>query len=227
MQIIAHRGDSGIEPENTIRSLKRVKESGVNFVEFDIRRSKDGELVVFHDFTLKRLFGINKLISNLTLSELREISVGREIPTLYEALSAIDCNVNLDIKVYGSEKEILEKIKDFPFKVLITSWNPWVLKKIRTLDRNISLGPIVGYKFRIFLPIVVALLKRQNVSSITIKKEFITEQMVTGFHNRGWKVLAFTVNGELEFQRLKNLGIDGVFTDYPELIIKYDQDRSL
>ena len=74
MIIIGHRGASGLEPENTIRSFKKAEELGVDMIEMDVRQSKDGELVVIHDRTLKRLFGVRKAVADLTVSELQEIS---------------------------------------------------------------------------------------------------------------------------------------------------------
>jgi glycerophosphoryl diester phosphodiesterase len=227
MLIIGHRGASGFEPENTIRSFQKSIEAGLNMVEFDIRRSKDGELVVFHDFTLKRLFGINKMISGLTLSQLQEISVNRLIPTLDEALASVNSDIDLDVKVYGEEERILSKIKNFPHKVLITSWNPFVLKKIRALDRNIPLGPVVGFQYRFFLPIVISLLININIYSITIGSELVNTKSMESFRKLGWKVFPFPVNDEKEFRRLRNLGVAGVFTDHSELIKQYEQSASI
>jgi glycerophosphoryl diester phosphodiesterase len=228
MLIIGHRGESGVEPENTIRSLKRSEEADADMTELDIRRSKDGELVVFHDHSLKRLFGLRKSVASLTLDELKEISKNREIPTLDEVLSTIGTDLVLDVKVYGIEKQLLVKIKNFPHKVLITSWNPLVLKKIRALDRNIPLGPVFGIKGTLFLlPILIRFLRKLNIYSITIIPQFVNPATMKRFRQIGWKVLPYSINDEKEFRRLEQLGVDGVFTDYPELIKQYEQSQSI
>src|SRR6266478_2819603 len=96
MMIIAHRGASSLEPENTIRSFKKAEEIGVDMIELDVRRSKDGILVISHDPDLLRLFGDPRLIKELSLSEIKRISsmIDREIPTLDEVFQNIHTDLN-------------------------------------------------------------------------------------------------------------------------------------
>ena len=107
MLIIGHRGAAGLEPENTIRSFLKAAELKVDMIEMDLRESKDGQVIIFHDHILQRLFGINKAVKHLTVAELKEISVAREIPTLDEVLATIKSDLQLDVKVHGLEEKIL------------------------------------------------------------------------------------------------------------------------
>ncbi len=90
MIIIGHRGAAGIEPENTIPSIEAAVREGVDMIEFDLRVTKDGQLVVFHDHNLLRISGVNKNINEMTLRELQLTTTrsGHPIPTLAEALEA-------------------------------------------------------------------------------------------------------------------------------------------
>ncbi|MDB5181934.1 MAG: glycerophosphoryl diester phosphodiesterase, partial [Candidatus Saccharibacteria bacterium] len=84
-KIVGHRGASGQELENTIRSFKLAKELGVDAIELDILATKDGKIVVCHDNDLKRLSGQQLCISDITYQELAEIHLhnGETIPLLY------------------------------------------------------------------------------------------------------------------------------------------------
>jgi glycerophosphoryl diester phosphodiesterase len=221
MLIIGHRGAAGLAPENTVSSFKKAEENGAAWLECDVRQTKDGQLVLNHDANLKRTHGIKVRIKALKLSELQKLTrqLGKRIPTLNELLAVANVSINLDLKEHGLEKKVLDAIKKFPHKVLITSWNPQVLKKIRALDRNIRIGPVLGHKWKVFLPII-PLLKRLNIYSITIGSKLVTLQRVRRFKKLGWKVFAFTVNEPEEFDRLRDLGVDGVFTDYPNILSK-------
>lgn len=100
MIIIGHRGAAGIEPENTIASIRAAVKEGVDMIEFDIRVTKDRKLIVFHDSNLKRITGLNKNVSELNLSEINKLATrsGHPIPLFKEAMDAaaklpvlIDC----------------------------------------------------------------------------------------------------------------------------------------
>lgn len=97
-RIVAHRGASHEAPENTLAAFKRAWALGCEGVELDVRLSKDGEVVVFHDETTLRIGGVDRPVEEQTLAELRAIDVGawkhiryqgERIPTLAEALATI------------------------------------------------------------------------------------------------------------------------------------------
>jgi glycerophosphoryl diester phosphodiesterase len=203
MLVIGHRGAAGLEPENTIRSFQKAQELGVDMIETDLRL-QNGKIVLTHD-RAKR---------------------GVEYVTLQELLSLADRPLNLEIKEAGFESEVLEQIKGFAHKVLITSWNPRVLQKIRTLDTNIQIGPVIGRRPRMFLPISIRFLKKLNIFSVTVDYSLINEKLMRVFKKHGCKVYVYTnsnpkiFNEAKTYQRLKDLGVDGIFTDYPNLIKK-------
>jgi glycerophosphoryl diester phosphodiesterase len=224
MKVIGHRGASGTEPENTIRSFTKAESAGVDMIEFDVRKSKDGEVVIIHDHDLLRLFGDPRLIKDLNLAEIKRVSRdhNREIPTLDEVLSIVRCDVIIEIKVFGIEELILSKIKNFPHKVLISSFFPNILKKVRTLDGNIELGLIIGAKRFHMIALANYLAKRLNLTAIHPRNVLISLPVIALFKLSGRKINVWTVNTEKEYIRMKRLGVDGIFTDYPELIKRYE-----
>lgn len=90
MKIIGHRGAAGLAPENTIPSIKAAIASGVDAIEFDIRATSDGELVLSHDASLERTHGYDKKVHNMHSSEVKTVrsKEGNSVPTLNEALKA-------------------------------------------------------------------------------------------------------------------------------------------
>ena len=84
MKIIGHRGAAGLATENTLASIRKALANKIDLIEIDIRKTKDDQLVLSHDDSLQRIFGLNKKISHCNLTELRKICP--ELPTLKEAL---------------------------------------------------------------------------------------------------------------------------------------------
>ncbi len=99
--IIAHRGASAYEPENTLRAFRKALEMGADAIELDVRQSADGVIVVVHDEDLKRIAGIGKRVRECTYSELSQIRVlGSEpIPKLEDVLSEFGNRIPLFIEV--------------------------------------------------------------------------------------------------------------------------------
>jgi glycerophosphoryl diester phosphodiesterase len=107
--VIAHRGDHTNAPENTIAAYKNAIKIGADFIEVDLRTTKDSQLVVMHDATINRMTGINGSIHNITFDSLRKLEVRESkhpewgnhvIPTFQEVLklSKRRININLDFK---------------------------------------------------------------------------------------------------------------------------------
>jgi glycerophosphoryl diester phosphodiesterase len=224
MKIIGHRGAAGTEPENTIRSFAKAESIGVDIIELDVRKSQDGEIVVFHDHDFLRLFGDPRAIKDMSLAEIKRVSSehNREVPTLDEVLNSIHTDLNIELKVHGIEEQVLSKIKNFPHKVLISSFFPEILKKVRTLDGNIELGLIIGAKRFHMIALANYFAKRLNLSSIHPKISIISLPVIALFKLSGRKINVWTVNTEKDYLRMKRLGVDGIVTDYPELIKRYE-----
>ncbi|MBI4049613.1 MAG: glycerophosphodiester phosphodiesterase [Candidatus Doudnabacteria bacterium] len=201
MLIIGHRGASGLAPENTVSSFKKAQELGVNMVEMDLRMDRHGRIVVAHDEDFGREY--------------------EQAPNLQEALAEVEVAVNLEIKESGFEAKLLEMIKGFPFEVLISSFEPSILRKIRILDRKAKLGLIVGPKLKWFyflVPMVLFFKLSLGLAAVNPYYSLLTKHKVWLLKKLGVKVLTWVVNDPDEFKQVKGLGVDGVFTDRPDLI---------
>ena len=104
MLIIAHRGASSEAPENTLIAFSKAVEIGADYIEFDIRLTKDKEIIIMHDENTKRTTGYDGLIKDMTLSELKKLNCGNEaidaeIPTLEEIINLKRGNTKLQIEI--------------------------------------------------------------------------------------------------------------------------------
>lgn len=218
--MIGHRGAAGLAPENSISSLQAAVAAGVDMVEVDLQLTKDGYAVLSHDPTLARTHDDRRRISDLTLEEVQAVGrqEGRAIPELSEFLALATVPVNLELKVVGLEHAAVSAIKNFPHKVLISSNLPQVLKKVRALDGNVNLGFIIGPKAGYIFPLMLALAKHLDLYSIHPVHTLVTPGHMRAMRRLGVKVFAWTVNNIHDYLIVRGMGVDGVFTDYPNII---------
>ena len=158
--IIAHRGDQSNAPENTLPAFQRAYESGADGIELDVRLTRDGQLVVFHDRGLKRIGKRRGLVTNTTLDEMRELDVGawfgpeyrgERPPTLDEVFELLpaDFLINVEMKaVIDGMKVIAHKVAEVARRhqrwgsTLVASFNPISLWELRKIEPRLMRGYI-------------------------------------------------------------------------------------
>lgn len=143
MNIIGHRGAAGSELENTLASLQQAVNMGVYAIEFDVRRTKDGHLVVCHDADLRRVAHDKRRIDQLTLSALQKIPLltASQVPTLFEAMDVIGRKrAVIELKDVGCAAELVSVLKKFPkSNVSVVSFKHDELKVLRELSPRMTL----------------------------------------------------------------------------------------
>jgi glycerophosphoryl diester phosphodiesterase len=148
MLLIGHRGARAYAPENTLTSFRKAIELDANAVELDVRKTKDGKLVVIHDADVKRTTNGKGLVSELTLRQIKDLSIegSEKIPTLEEVLDFLDKKVQvlIELKEAGYEKQVFEILhaKGLEKTVILTSFLEEALQKVRELDSNLATGLI-------------------------------------------------------------------------------------
>ncbi|MEM2939434.1 MAG: glycerophosphodiester phosphodiesterase family protein [Candidatus Bathyarchaeia archaeon] len=217
---IGHRGAKAYEPENTIRSFRRALELGVNAVELDVRSTKDGELVVIHDAEVDRTTNGKGLVSDLTLNEIKELLTekGEHIPTLDEALEFLDkkvVKILIELKETGTEEKVLDiiKKKGLEDNVIIISFHEEALRRIRELNDKVETGLIyVKHKD----PVRAALLLRAQYLLPLYK--FAHSILISRAHEKGLKVIVWTINTLEEALEYVKKGVDGIASDKPDIL---------
>jgi len=216
---IGHRGSRAYEPENTLRSFKKALELGVDAVELDVRRTKDGRIVVIHDAEVGRTTNGKGLVSELTLREIKQLVTekGEKIPTLEEALDFLDRKVKvlIELKETGLEKKVLSLIleKGLEKNVIIVSFLEEALRKVRELNEMVETGLIyVRHKN----PIKAALELR--ASYLLPMYRFTHTANVQKAHENGLKVIVWTINEQEEVSEYAKKGVDGIASDKPDIL---------
>lgn len=237
MQVFAHRGASGDYPENTMLAFRKALSIGVDGMELDIHKSKDGELIVIHDEDVQRTFIGKGLIQDYTLEELQSFMCRKfefmnnddcRVPTLREVFELIkneDVILNVEAKTdiihYDLEQDLLNLINEFGIedKIFISSFNHKCLNILQDLDNNFKYGALYEYE-KDFAPEVnvVEHAKKLNVYSINISQELVTKEVVDLAHENGLKVFVYTVNKPNAMRKMIEFNVDGVFSDYPDLM---------
>jgi len=232
---LGHRGARGLAPENTLAGMKVAMQVGADGVEFDVQRTSDGHLVVFHDDDLKRICGVGGRVVTSTLAQLRELDAGRHfgpqffgelIPTLDELIEALPASAFLNIEAKrfrfrsdGLEAGIVQAIQrhNLLSRCIVSSFNPVLLWRMGRIDRAIPLGLL-------YAPDEPVGLNRGwpryglRLAALHPYHEQVTAKLMQQARSRGQQINTWTVNEPAEMRRLIDLGVDGIITDRPDLL---------
>jgi len=223
--VIGHRGARGHLAENTLPSIAKAIELGVDGIEIDIFKCASGELVVFHDQTLEKLTNSKGYIEQLTLDSIRKIDVlnGFTIPTLEEVLDLINGRVFLNIELKGTQTALLTneiilsyfERKEWDLsKILISSFNWEELEIFYSVNSEVSIAILTEDDPLDAIPIA------KQLNAVAINPEYVS--LNTGNIDRikkeGLKIFTWTVNDPQEIKDLITLGVDGIITDFPERV---------
>lgn len=216
---IGHRGAKAYEIENTIDSFKRAIELGANAIELDVRKTKDNHLIISHDDSLKRIFGVDIKTNEADLKYLKEVSKDK-IVTLKEALKFIDKKVSkilVEVKEVGYEKRIIEEIKkeELLEDVILISFHEDGIRNIKKIDPRIETGLIYA---RHKNPIDTAI--SLQASYLVALYRFIHTKDVERAHKNNLKLVVWTINTEEEALQYIKKGVDGIATDKPDIFKK-------
>lgn len=247
--IIAHRGASAYLPEHTIPAYELAVEMGADYIELDLHMTKDKKLVALHESELY-FNGKKQVIAQLTQEELKEFSPGSVFNELYPALASptyeaysvpdleeILTHFNADVNYYieikspaatpGIEEELIRQLQahdllnrsdDLP-KVIIQSYYAESLKKVFQLDPSIPLVKLYGQKTkRISDKEIERLLT--YASGIGIHEQILTNALVSRLHENELHIHPFVLNEEAQIENAIKLGVDGLFTDKPDIAVQ-------
>jgi glycerophosphoryl diester phosphodiesterase len=223
VKVLGHRGCAGIEPENTIRAFKRAMNLGVDYIELDVRKSRDKKLVVIHDDKVDRTTNGNGYVRDLTFEAIRKLDAGKgeKIPSLEEALDLLKKGkqrIAIEIKEPDTLDEILKIVMEegLSSKVIIVSFWHNVLTRIKEIEPEIKTGAIfVGRPVD-----AVSLAKAAQSELLCLKHKFIDEEVVVECHENDIEVNAWVVNEIEDIRRVMELGVDIISSDYPDRVLE-------
>jgi glycerophosphoryl diester phosphodiesterase len=220
----AHRGASGYEPENTLIAIRKALKMGAKWIEIDVY-GVENELVVIHDERLERTTNGKGLVTNSSLEYLRSLDAGKgeKIPLLREVFETIGHSAGLNIELKASETAELavsyinEFVGEYGWeysRILVSSFEHHELQRVKKLQPEILLAPIFSTIPKDYITIA----KEIDAFSVNLDAGFLKKQYVEDIHNQMMKVFVYTLNDKKDIQFMKEIGVDGVFTNYPDLI---------
>jgi glycerophosphoryl diester phosphodiesterase len=247
--VIAHRGGAGLWPENTLYGFERAAALGVDVIELDVRATRDGELVVFHDQGLERTTDGSGPVGSWTLRELKNFDAayrwspdggrtfphrgsGVTVPTLREVFAALPrMRFNIEPKqtVPSVAAPLCRLIREYGMaeRVLVASFSGVALGEFRRECPEVATSAATAEATH-FLALHEAGLAASYgpaMQALQVPERagwmrVLTRDFVEAAHGRGLRVHAWTVNDEADMRRLIDIGVDGVMTDYPDRLLK-------
>ncbi|MGN7512968.1 MAG: glycerophosphodiester phosphodiesterase [Allomuricauda sp.] len=223
--VIGHRGAMGHETENTLASIEKAMELGVDMIEIDVFKIDSGEIVVFHDETVDRLSNSGGNIEEYNIAQIGQLTLdgGHKIPVLQSVLKRVNNQValNIELKGAGTADKVNHIITYYiesrgwsPENFVISSFKWDELKKMREYNQNIKIAVLTSDDPLEALPIA----KELNAVAINPDYKTLTKENTVKIQKEGFKVYTWTVNEPEDIQKMIEFGVDGIITNYPERV---------
>jgi glycerophosphoryl diester phosphodiesterase len=222
--VIAHRGASGHLPENTLPAYELAIEMRADMIEIDLHRTRDGAIVIAHDADLA---GLGQ-IGDATVQEVRALDAGggEKIPLLDEVLEGFGDRIpfNLEIKwgaagdYPGLEAEVLAALsqRGLAETILFSSFRDSILARLREQDPQARLALLVSPRGRNFTVAgAIDRARRLGAEALNPHLSQADPALVGAAHAAGLAVNVYTVDREDDMRRLREAGVDGLFTNHP------------
>ncbi len=228
--ITAHRGASEDAPENTLAAFDKAIEQGADVVELDVRQTKDGEVVVMHDESLKRTCGVNKKVGKLTYDKIlecsptkrykgsdKELYAEEKIPTLRQVLELVGDRAMLNIEIKPArtddhlEARVAELIQEFDYydNCVVTSPTYGSIRKIKNIDPRIKTVYVMSVAIGDFYALPYA-------DAFSIKYRYVNTEIVRQIHELDKEVYVWTVDDKDTLESMMLLDVDSIITNKPE-----------
>ena len=252
-RVFGHRGCAGTHPENTLESFRAAVASGVQYLEFDIHMTRDGEVVVAHDAHLKRTCGLDRVIPEMTYSELAKADAGRmftldgatfpfrekgiRVPRLAEVLAEFS-KLRMIVEVKQIAPSVVAPMLDVIDRagmrrnVLVASEHQEPLDEVRKLAPEIP----TNFSYLESGMFIQAMGTRDAsyrppADAVQIPHrheswELVTRESVAFAHRLGIEIHVWTVNEESEMSELLDMDVDGLITDFPGRALEVVRSRA-
>ena len=239
--VIAHRGANKYAPQNTLEAFKEAYELGCDGFETDVHITKDGEIVICHNYTIDETSTGRGKIADMRLEELKRYDFGSyfskkfegvTLPTLDEFLSFVETTdisvLNIEIKSPKESetaivRETIRAAKEHKLfdKLLISSFDPKLLIEAKMIDSKCKTGFLYSPKSPTLLQMAwrqLPFTKSIGCDAVHPHHIFVNKKFVEDAHNMGLMVNPWTVDDTFNIDRLLKIGCDGIITDLPDVV---------
>lgn len=245
VDVIAHRGSSGAAPENTLAAVRLALRQRSDVVENDIQRTADGELVIVHDTTLTRTTDVEQVfpdrapwnVGDFTLAEVKQLDAGswfgpefagERVPTLREWVEAIGGRAGMLLEpkapaLYpGIDIELDKELRSMPGfrsalkrdEIVVQSFDHVWLRGYKDLAPDVPVGLLFGTRPTPVQVAEAATWAEQVNPALAVSEE----ATVTQVHQAGMEIHVWTVNAGQDMRRAARWGVDGIITNYPQVL---------
>ena len=214
---IGHRGAAGHVLENTLGSIDKAIELGVDYVEIDLRLTRDGHVVILHDATVDRTTTGHGRIKDLTLAQVKRIKTkdGQHVPTLEEVLKLTDGRVGLmlELKIRGLAKLVTEIVErsGFSSPAIYASFHHKELSRVQAWLPSATILPLISRG-----PIAPRIPAKLSAHHVGIRLDRLVKPVVASLHAAGIQVFVFTVNDADDIAHMRDIEVDGIISDMPQ-----------
>lgn len=237
--IIAHRGASGIAPENTLAAFEKALEAGADVIEIDVHQTRDSVILVMHDEKLDRTTNMTGLIKNFNWEAIKNADAGgwfdsayagEKIPMLAEVITLVEGKARLLIEIKkggsyypGIERRVNDIIQEHHAAgwCMIQSFSTVAVNNFLALHTTIPVYKLVVGNVPA-LPFHHdghmrwgGILKYKQVAGVNPYRKFARKRIIRKLHARGQQVFSWTINNEKLMRKLTERGVDGIITNYP------------
>jgi glycerophosphoryl diester phosphodiesterase len=231
----AHRGASHEAPANTMAAFQSAIELGADGIEFDVHLSKDGEMVVIHDFVLDGTTDGHGPVRARTLAELKELDAGswfdpsfagQRIPTLQEVVGVVGDRLLLNVELKtmslrgeGLAEGVVRLLEDNHLldQVIVSSFNPLAVWRVKRLSPRIPVGLLYSPDQPLFLR---KLWFRHVIRAEAVHPDYtlVTGEYVRWAREQGYRIHTWTVDDPVAMHQLMQNGVDIIISNRPDLL---------
>jgi glycerophosphoryl diester phosphodiesterase len=236
--VVAHRGASGYAPENTMAAFEMAVQMGADYIELDVRMSRDGELVVMHDAAVDRTTDGSGLVHELAWRELRQLDAGawfgsgyagERIPSLQEVLERFAGRIGLLIELKepamylgmaelaaGAIEPYLPAGTEDGAPIMLQSFDGEALRALHARLPELPIALLVSEERHAAMSGSELNDIASYATAVHYDADLLDADMVQAIRTRNLSVMAWTIRETETLQAVLRLGIDGVITDYPD-----------
>lgn len=233
--VIAHRGASGYAPENTLAAFYKAKQLGIHWVELDVQLSGDGRLIIFHDETLERTTDGQGKVHEHSWEYLQTLDGGSwfggdflgerliDFQQAIEFFTGEDISLNVELKPSPGQEEVLVRtlLKEVKLmgvlapSMLFSSFSISTLKYLRKQAPDVLIGLLMDEWLNDWRELA------ENLACVSVhfNQELATLERVQSIKSQNKKALCYTVNDFFRAQQLFEMGVDAVFSDFPDQVL--------
>jgi glycerophosphoryl diester phosphodiesterase len=222
MIVVGHRGCALLEPENTLRGFRHALELGCDYVETDVRLTRDGHLVLMHDETVDRTTNGSGSVAELTFGEIRALDAGQgeQVPTLAELLPLLRGRAHLlcELKGENTAAEAVRIVREAGMEreVVFTCFDLARIRQVKAIDPSLRTGAIFGSP----PPDFAQQARAAGAEGVGVNYRHQSAAVIAAAHAAGLLIRAWNPDTEADIQAMIDLRPDGISSNRPDLVLR-------